>query len=194
VVLPDAARDLPRDFAHHVPPEVSLPGGVARVFLGELAGERSPVPVFTPLLGAELTLEAGASMSLQVDPSFEHGVLVDLGPVELDGVPLTRAELGYVAPGTERLALRNPGSEPARVILLGGEPFTEPVLMWWNFVGRTHEEIAAFREDWEQRSDRFGEVKGYAGQPQRLPAPALPNVRIKPRMSPPPAGDRSAWG
>jgi quercetin 2,3-dioxygenase len=64
--------------------------------------------------------------------------------------------------------------------------------MWWNFVGRSHDEIVAFREAWEAESERFGRVEGYAGS--RLPAPPLPNARIKPRINPPGPGDRSAWG
>jgi hypothetical protein len=43
--------------------------------------------------------------------------------------------------------------------------------MWWNFVGRTHEEIAEAREDWMQHQQRFGEVTAYRGA--RLPAPEL---------------------
>ncbi|TQF01924.1 hypothetical protein E6W39_06135 [Kitasatospora acidiphila] len=50
--------------------------------------------------------------------------------------------------------------------------------MWWNFVGRSSEEIAQAREEWE-RGDRFGEVHGYAGE--RLRAPELPAVGLKPR-------------
>ena len=60
--------------------------------------------------------------------------------------------------------------------------------MWWNFVGRTHDEIVAYREAWEapqfDESDQFGRVEGYAGEVQRLPAPVLPNVTIKPRRNP----------
>jgi len=56
--------------------------------------------------------------------------------------------------------------------------------MWWNFIGRTHEEVAGFREEWESGSERFGRVEGYRGQVQRLPAPPMPTVRIKPRLSP----------
>jgi hypothetical protein len=66
--------------------------------------------------------------------------------------------------------------------------------MWWNFIGRTHEEIAGYREDWEAGSARFGQVEGYDGQVQRLAAPPLPTARMKPRLSPPLQGDPSAWG
>ena len=131
---------------------------------------------------------------LEVDPAYEHGVLVDLGPVQLDGTGLEGADLGYVGPGTSRLTLTNADARPARVLLLGGEPFTEPVLMWWNLVARTHEEIVALREAWEAGSDRYGRVEGYAGDVQRLPAPPMPATRLKPRLSPPGPGDRSAWG
>jgi hypothetical protein len=67
------------------------------------------------------------------------------------------------------------------VVLLGGAPFDEDIVMWWNFVGRSHDEIVAFREAWERESDQFGRIDGYTGTPQRLPAPALPNARITPR-------------
>jgi quercetin 2,3-dioxygenase len=194
LALPDSARDVPRGFEHHVPDSTRVDGATARVFLGTLVGAASPVHTFTPLLGAEITLDPHAELTLEIDPSFEHGVLVDEGPVLLDGTELARAELGYLPPRPQPLALANPGEAPARVVLLGGEPFEEPILMWWNFVGRTHEEIAAFREDWERESERFGRVEGYGGQVQRLPAPPMPTVRIKPRLNPPGPGDRSAWG
>ena len=194
VALPDSARDQPRDFAHHVPPVVALWGGSAQVFLGSLAGSTSPVATATPLLGAEVLVSPGEEVILAVDPAFEHGVLVDAGPVHLDGVELARAELGYVDTGRRQIVLRNPGAEPARIVLLGGEPFEEPLVMWWNFVGRTHEEIVGFREQWQARSDRFGAVEGYGGFPKHLPAPALPTTRLKARLQPPGPGDRSAWG
>ncbi len=194
VALPDHARHAPRGFVHHVPTPTRLGGGSARVVLGALAGQTSPVPTHTPLVGAELVLDPHAELTLDVRPEFEHGVLVDLGPVQLEGTELARAELGYLPPGPDRLRLANPGSRPARVMLLGGVPFTEPVLMWWNFIGRTHEEIARFREEWEGGSERFGRVEGYRGQVQRIPAPPMPTVRIKPRLAPPAPGDPSAWG
>jgi quercetin 2,3-dioxygenase len=194
VALPDHARDTPRDFAHHVPEPVTLDGATVRVLLGSLAGSTSPVPAFTPILGAEIVLEAGAEVVLDVEPAFEHGVLVDLGPLVVDDTELKPAELGYLASGRDRVVLANPGPEPARLMLLGGEPFGEQIVMWWNFVGRSHEEIVGFREAWESGSDRFGRVEGYDGQPQRIPAPPMPNVRIRPRINPPGPGDPSAWG
>jgi redox-sensitive bicupin YhaK (pirin superfamily) len=182
--LPDHARHVRRTFVHHVPTPSHLDGGTARALLGALASRSSPVATHTPLVGAELVLDPHAELTLDVAPEFEHGVLVDIGPVLLEGTELARAELGYLPPGPDRLRLANPGGHPARVMLLGGAPFIEPVLMWWNFIGRTHEEIAGFRGEWESRSERFGRVEGYCDQVQRLPAPPMPTVRIKPRLSP----------
>ena len=185
VALPDAHRDAPRDFRHHVPEPVRLAGATVAVFLGSLAGSTSPVPTFTPLLGAEITLDPGASVELTVDPAFEHGLLVDTGSIRLAGTVLSRSALGYVGTGVSTLPLTNLTDEPARAVLLGGTPFGEEIVMWWNFVGRSHDEIVAFRDEWQREGERFGRVDGYTGKVARLPAPALPNAQIRPRRNPP---------
>jgi redox-sensitive bicupin YhaK (pirin superfamily) len=179
VALPEGARDDPRDFQHHAPPSVDLDGVSTRVFLGTLHGTTSPVRTATPLLGAELVLPPGARLALDVDPAFEHGVLVDTGAVTAAGTALSRGELGYTAAGAGSLVLENSGATAARAILLGGEPFGEDIVMWWNFVGRSHDEIVGFRDEWQRGADRFGRVEGYRGE--RLPAPPLPNGRLRPR-------------
>ncbi|MFB7667735.1 pirin family protein [Kitasatospora sp. NPDC056138] len=181
VALPERHRHAERDFRHHVPHPVPVDGGEARVFLGSLAGDTSPVPTFTPLLGAELTLRPHATTTLAVDPAFEHGLLVDRGDIRMADTPLRPAELGYLGPGATTLTLTNTGDETARAILLGGPPFEERIVMWWNFIGRSHEDISRAREDWMSsvNSDRFGAVQGYPGE--RLPAPELPGIPLKPR-------------
>ncbi|MGW8363575.1 pirin family protein [Streptomyces wedmorensis] len=182
VALPDEHRHAPRDFQHHAPRPLRVDGAELRVFLGTLAGETSPVHTFTPLLGAELLIDAGAAVTLDVDPDFEHGLLVDEGAVLLDGASLLPAELGYAAPGRTALTVVNTSDRPARTVLLGGPPFEEEIVMWWNFIGRDHQDIVEARDAWERASDRFGAVDGYPGD--RLPAPALPNAVITPRKNP----------
>lgn len=183
VALPEAHRDAGRAFQHHAPEPVRIDGAELRVFLGTLAGSTSPVQTFTPLLGAQIDLEPGAAISLTVDPAFEHGLLVDAGNVRLGDVLVRPSDLGYTPRGADTLTLVNESDAPARAILLGGPPFEEAIVMWWNFIGRTHEDIVQARNDWEAVSDRFGDVDGYAGK--RLPAPALPNAVITPRANPP---------
>jgi hypothetical protein len=70
------------------------------------------------------------------------------------------------------------------MVLLGGTPFPDEVVMWWNFVGRSHEEIVGFRRQWQEHAERFGAVDGYRGAVSRLPAPPLPNATLRPRPNP----------
>ena len=64
-----------------------------------------------------------------------------------------------------------------------GEPYDEEIVMWWNFIGRDHDEVARFRQEWQARSERFGEVGGYEPRHGRewLPAPELPGGRLRSR-------------
>ncbi|RUP66643.1 Quercetin 2,3-dioxygenase [Streptomyces sp. NP10] len=178
VALPNEHREAERDFQRYVPSPIRKDGAEIRVFLGSLLEAVSPVRTFTPLLGAELILEPGASLTLGVDATFEHGLLVDEGDIELNGTALSPAQLGFLRPGTGSLTLRNTSPSRARAVLLGGPPFEEEIVMWWNFVGRTDDEIREARDDW-MTSDRFGEVKGYDGD--RLDAPEVPAAHLKAR-------------
>ncbi|MFN8032745.1 MAG: pirin family protein [Mycobacterium sp.] len=181
VALPDSARHTGRNFEHHVPQHFTHTGATIRLFLGELAGQRSPVHTFTPLLGAQVDLAAGSHADLDVDSAFEHGVLLDLGVVEVAGRRLQSGELAYLGPGSTSLRLHNPAGRSARLLLLGGVPFGEDLLMWWNFVARSHDEIVEQRRLWQNGDPRFGAVSGYSGAVARLPAPPLPAIRLRPR-------------
>ena len=188
VALPGESRDVEPAFEHHAPDPVSGDGWEARVFLGSLLDVTSPVSTYTPLLGAELVLAAGTTLVLDVDPGFEHGLLLDRGVAIVDGQEGKPGELVYAAPGRDTLTVE--AHEPVRALLLGGPPFGESIVMWWNFVGRTHEEVVAFREEWQAQVDgvtdgqdvragRYGVVVGDHLAP--IPAPALPNARLRER-------------
>ncbi|MET7648175.1 pirin family protein [Streptomyces sp. NPDC005426] len=182
VALPGEHRHAARDFRHYVPSPMRVGGAEIRVFLGSLAGHTSPVRTFTPLTGAELLLEPHSTTTLPADSAFEYGLLVDRGDVRLCGTPLRAAELGYLPTGNDTLTLTNETDAPARAVLLGGTPFEEQIVMWWNFIGRSHEDIVEARTAWQNASDRFGHVGSYDGE--RLPAPALPNATLTPRINP----------
>ena len=196
LALPERTRNQEaREFTHFTPEPTTFDGGEFLVFLGGLWGSRSPVTTHSPLLGAEIRLRPGASIDLPVDEKFEHGVLVDSGDITVENVPVPVNAIGYTGVGLSEMRISNRGDGDARLILLGGEPFGEDIIMWWNFVGRTHEEIMRFREEWQAESPRFGQVDGYIGQGGpgqnaeglgRLPAPRLPEVTIKARRNPPP--------
>jgi len=184
VALPADARDGRPDFEHYAPDAVTGPGWEARVFLGTLLGSTSPVSTATPLLGAELLISGGTELHLDVERTFEHGVLVDTGVVSIGEVETKQHQLAYLPPGSQRLSID--AHTDARVLLLGGPPFGEAIVMWWNFVGRSHEEVVGFRDEWmaqlaDGRYDdgRFGVPTGNDLPP--IPAPDLPNARLKER-------------
>jgi redox-sensitive bicupin YhaK (pirin superfamily) len=187
VALPDSARHTAPSFEHHAAmPVLSDTGMSVTVVLGELAGARSPALAYSPIVGAEITLGPAAAARLPLDTEFEYGVLSLTGRAEVAGVALEPWSLLYLGSGKSNLDIRATSSDPgphppprgARLFLLGGEPFDEPLVMWWNFVGRSHDEIVEARADWEARR-RFGPVAGC--EADRLPAPAMPTTRLKAR-------------
>jgi hypothetical protein len=111
------------------------------------------------------SVAAGAARSVGAEHHGEVGV--ELPPV----IPAPCSEAGQAH--DER-----GGRATGPRVLASGEPFAEPLVMWWNFVGRSHEEVVEARTDWEA-GRRFGTVAGYTGTP--LPAPAMPTVRLKAR-------------
>jgi quercetin 2,3-dioxygenase len=179
LALPDGQRQVDPAFEHHAPEPVTGQGWTARVFLGSLLGSTSRVTTYSPLLGAELTLTARTSLEVPLDPTYEIGILVDAGSITVEGKPLKRNELGFVEPGADTMELT--AEEDARVLVLGGPPFGEKIVMWWNFVGRDHDEVAGYRAQWEAlvqdgRDDRFALPPD---DPQdALHAPALPLARM----------------
>ncbi|UFU01796.1 pirin family protein [Ruania suaedae] len=187
VALPEIARFGERSFDRYEPPVVQGEGYRAQVFLGSALGGSSPITTPTDLLGAEVVLEAGAGVTVD-QPGFELGVLVDSGEVTMSGSPVPAGHLGFREAREETLVIEA-GERGARVVLFGGPPFGEEIVMWWNFVGRDHDEIVEFRRAWQR------EIGAETGGPHRprfdlpndpgpaLPAPELPPVRIRPRAA-----------
>jgi redox-sensitive bicupin YhaK (pirin superfamily) len=179
LALPDADRHVDPGFEHFVPEPVAGEGWEARVFLGSLLGSTSTAHTYTPLLGAELRLSAGATLRVPVDPAYEHGVLLDSGSLTVGDEALKAHELGYLEPGRDVLELV--AAEDALLLLLGGPPFGEQIVMWWNFIGRDHDEVAGYRAQWQRlleegADDRFALPEADPLPP--LPAPVLPNSRM----------------
>ena len=190
VALPEARRFVAPGFEHYAPPVTQVEGCRVLVFLGSLFGQVSPVTMHSELVGAEVSIPAGASLDIAVNPTYEHGFLCDTGTLTVGAVTAKPGEIVFQPVGASTVTV-TAGDDDARMLVLGGAPFGERIVMWWNFIGRTHEEIVAFREQWqhEREAAARGEAPGasarYGAFPDAwdhtLPAPALPNVRLRTR-------------
>jgi quercetin 2,3-dioxygenase len=180
VALPESDRRTDPHFEHHGELPVLADGGVdVTVVMGGLGPVTSPARTYTPLVCGDAALGAGSATRLPLRPEFEYAVLTLSGTVRVDDVEpveLAPGPLLYLGSGRTELAIG--AGAPARLLLLGGEPFDEQLVMWWNFVGRSHEDIVQARDDW-QAGVGFGAVQGFDGD--RLPAPAMPGTTLRPR-------------
>ncbi|MBO9522878.1 MAG: pirin family protein [Nocardioidaceae bacterium] len=179
LALPDGSRQVDPAFEHYAPSPIGGGGWEARVFLGSLLGDTSPVTTYSPLLGAELRLRAGTTLTVELDPTYEHGILLDSGVLRVDGKPLERNGLGYLEPGASQVVLT--ADEDALLLALGGTPFGEQIVMWWNFIGREHEEVAEYRAQWQHLLETGADERFSLPQDDplpALPAPELPHARM----------------
>lgn len=172
IALPESTRQGPPTFKHYPRvPVLQRDGMRISVLAGELLGERSPAQVHTPLMGACLEAPAGARTTLPLRPDFEYGAIVTHGEARVGDEPLAPGDLLYLGAGATELTLAT-GSTDTGIVLVGGEPFGEEALMWWNFVARTKAELTTASREWNAGAEHFGEVRGYDGP--RLVAPMPP--------------------
>ena len=155
VALPEATRHGPASFQHHADlPRFEGSALDVTVLVGAYGGVSSPTRHDTPLVGLDLALRAEALVPLA--PAFEHALIVLEGAVSAPGATLEPGRIAIWQSGRD--ALRLVPLEPSRAILLGGPPFPETISMWWNFVARTRDEIAAAARSWRERDGRFAPV------------------------------------
>lgn len=175
IALPDTERHREPAFHHYQALPVFDRGGFRiTVLAGQCDGERSPARVYTPLIGLDLATRGRAKTTLPLDAFFEHAALTLEGAPTLDDEVLAPGTLLYLGAGRSALEL---GSKSAsRMMLIGGLPFAEEILLWWNFVARSQAELEAARSDWIA-GDRFGRVVGASGRP--LIAPDLKGVNLR---------------
>lgn len=156
VAQPEATRNGPAAFEHYPElPVLDIEGAVGTVLIGEFAGVRSPARRDTDHAGVDLDLRPG-TVTIPLRPDYEHGLVVLTGATTVDGETLTPGHLAYLAPGRDEIALTSSG--PTRAALVGGVPFGEQIIMWWNYVARTRDEITVAHDEWTAGTERFGHV------------------------------------
>jgi redox-sensitive bicupin YhaK (pirin superfamily) len=174
LALPGADRQVAPGFEHHAElPSFGLAGLEVTVFAGQLAGHQSPATVFSPVVGAQLRARRDSAGELALAPGHEHMIFTAAGQARVEGRDVRPGSQLYLGPGRAQVGVA--AAAGSVLFLLGGRPLGEPLLMWWNFVGRQPEDIIAAARDWAQGT-RFGQVAGYHGAP--LAAPPLDAVRL----------------
>ncbi|KVT17811.1 pirin family protein [Burkholderia ubonensis] len=170
IALPDAHRDRAPAFENYRNLPVHRDGGFTITVLAGAAFDRvSPAQVYSPLVGLDFASDGAARLAMPLDPAFEYAVFALTGDVAVDGAALEPNVLLYLGAGRDRLELTTEAA--ARFIVLGGAPFEEDLLIWWNFVARSPAEMVAAADAWNAQRG-FGDVQGETAP--RMEAPALP--------------------
>jgi redox-sensitive bicupin YhaK (pirin superfamily) len=175
IALPRSEADREPAFEHYPQLPVLERGGFHITLLaGECSGERSPARVYSPLIGLDLATPGDAHAELPLRTDFEHAVMVLEGTADIDGERLDPGTLLFLGSGHGKLAIV--ARQAARLLLIGGTPMNEEILIWWNFVARTREAIEAATRDWNE-GRRFGEVRG--ARSARLVAPDIGGLQLR---------------
>ncbi|MBB6576269.1 redox-sensitive bicupin YhaK (pirin superfamily) [Comamonas odontotermitis] len=177
IALPKEQRFMPPRFQHYpVLPRFSRQGLQMTVLAGEWEGQRAPTEVHSPLVAVDMEAGQPASATLALRPDFEYGVLCLYGDLQVNGQTAAANELIYLPEGGSTVDVQCGAN--SRFILLGGEPYEGGVLIWWNFVGQSQEEIEGFLANWNQGIG-FGEAVASPLPP--LTAPTLDGVHLRQR-------------
>lgn len=182
VALPKDSIDTAPEFEHQANlPTVEQDGFTATVLAGQFLGQTAKTKTFSPMMGAELRIEANSKVELPLDPTYEYGFMLAEGSALVNRQNVMTSGLLY-SPSGETQAIIETGDHDVIVLMLGGKPFSEKILMWWNFIARSNDEIVAQRNSWNnhlQDSSRFGVFPDSIGD--WIPAPDLPNVTLHAR-------------
>ncbi|QXZ08613.1 pirin family protein [Comamonas sp. Y33R10-2] len=177
IALPDSHRNIPPRFQHYPDlPKTQIGDFAVTVLAGEALGLTAPAEVHTPLMGVDLLASDSASPARAVMPlraDFEHAVMSMSGEVRVEGELLPSEDVIYLPVGTTEVNLEcSPGS---RLIIIGGEPMDEAILLWWNFVARTTEEMQQAQKQWEAEAASTEDTIN--GQPRRFGKPVASVLR-----------------
>lgn len=171
LALPDGKEEIDPAFEHVAKDDLPLiedSNVSARIIMGSLWGKTSPITQHSATIYADILMNAGATIPIDAEAD-ERAVLVAIGDASLDGERLERHSLYILKPG-QAMTLR--ADSYARVMLLGGEAFTTPRHVWWNFVSSSRERINEAKHDW--KAQKFPLVPG--DSEEFIPIPEVPKT------------------
>jgi redox-sensitive bicupin YhaK (pirin superfamily) len=156
LALPEASMTIPPAFNHYSDlPLLATHAYTGVLILGSHLDSTSTARLDRPALALDLTAQ-GKVGELVLNGSFEYGLLPFDSTFTVDGTVITPGHMAYLPPGSTARAIH--GGHGARALLIGGPPMNHPLVMWWNYVGRSREEISAAHNDWTAGSRRFGDL------------------------------------
>jgi redox-sensitive bicupin YhaK (pirin superfamily) len=171
LALPEAQEEMDPAF-EHVPasalPEIQGQGATARIIMGELWGQRAPTTTYAGTIYADIALEPGGSIPIDASAE-ERAVYCALGEASLEGMTLEPQRLYILKPGIAATLRSESGG---RVMLCGGDAFTAPRHVWWNFVSSRRDRIEEAKRAWKARE--FPTVPG--DDAERIEIPEIPKT------------------
>jgi redox-sensitive bicupin YhaK (pirin superfamily) len=171
LALPDGKEEVDPAFDHVAAdglPLIEDGAASARVLMGTLWGATAATPQHSPTIYADIELGAAGSIPIDADAD-ERAVMVVGGNAELDGAALDPFTLYVLRPGhAARLSSANGG----KVMLMGGEAFTTPRHVFWNFVSSSRDRLNQAKEDW--KAQRFPLIPG--DDQEFIPLPEVPKT------------------
>lgn len=133
-------------------PETELPNeaGVLKVVIGMCGVEQSPVKTYTRQFLYHIRLNPKSGFTLPTKADLQYAAFIPAEEVKVNGVVTSNSELLIFTQDNNDIELYNPGINPANVIVFGGEPYTEPMVMEGPFVMNTRAEIAQAYADFHE--------------------------------------------
>ena len=126
-----------------------------KLIAGEVFGKKSPVPVYSDLYFIELKSTEKATVDIGSSLFGESALYILEGAIKNDGHSYGPKQI-LIAQDTKLCSFEM--QENTSVYLFGGEAFTEPRYIHWNFVHSDKEVIEKAKEGW--KAQRFPKVPG----------------------------------
>jgi redox-sensitive bicupin YhaK (pirin superfamily) len=121
---------------------------------GQAYGYEAPVKIYSPLCYVEAKMPAGSALTLP-DEYRERALYLISGSLRIGDSIIAPQTMPIFTSGDiitiEALA-------PSHLMLLGGDPLSEPRFIDWNFVSSSKERLEQAKADW--KAGKFAKVPG----------------------------------
>lgn len=149
LALPDGMEEIDPDFQHITKAELPFIEDTdfkARLVMGEAHGKTSPVKQYASSLYLDIQMNEGGRFPVP-DHVEERGIYVLEGEIEIGGTQYESGRLLVLRP-TDNIVIK--ALKPCRMLIMGGDAYSSPRHIWWNFVSSSKERIEQAKKDWRE--------------------------------------------